>query len=49
MPLGFGDLWPEAIATGDALAYAEQQKDPRVGVASARSPDLDLTAALRQG
>ena len=26
--LPFGNLWPEAIATGDALAYAEQQKDP---------------------
>lgn len=24
----FGSLWPEAIATGDAIAYAEQQDDP---------------------
>lgn len=25
--LPFGSLWPEAIATGDAIAYAEQQND----------------------
>jgi hypothetical protein len=28
--LPFGDLWPEAIATGDALAYAQQQDDPEL-------------------
>jgi hypothetical protein len=26
--LPFGSLWPEAIATGDAIAYARQQGDP---------------------
>jgi len=28
--LPFGSLWPEAIATGDALAYATRQDDPEL-------------------
>lgn len=28
--LPFGSLWPEAIATGDAIAYAEQQNNPEL-------------------
>jgi hypothetical protein len=28
--LPFGSLWPEAIATGDAIAYAGQQGDPEL-------------------
>jgi len=28
--LPFGSLWPEAIATGDAIAYAGQQADPEL-------------------
>ena len=34
--LPFGDLWPEAIATGDALAYVQKQDDPQLAKESYR-------------
>lgn len=34
--LPFGDLWPEAIATGDALAYVQKQDDPQLAQESYR-------------
>jgi hypothetical protein len=34
--LPFGDLWPEAIATGDALDYARKQDDPQLVAESYR-------------
>lgn len=34
--LPFGDLWTEAIATGDALAYVQKQEDPQLAQESYR-------------
>jgi len=34
--LPFGDLWPEAIASGDALAYVQKQEDPQLAQESYR-------------